>query len=176
MNYALLFTLVFVPHLLFSKDLPEGYTFTQRLADVGVLELKSVQVASPEIELEQSGEFKYGSFKGILELNVRVEGNLCGGNPEDVSLRIAPFEAWRSRLFLFRKFAHDPYSNVIYGCASYSAPRPAKIAFKISGQVENEKVWKMTYVIPLGHWTEQQEEAKVVVKFSIANGLSATIQ
>ncbi len=170
--YSLFVTaLVVVPAQ--AKDLAEGQVIGHITRNIPIQEVVEARIAKEDVNVYGAGENKGGSAQAIVEVTLRVEGNLCGSNPDEASMIITRTNNYDANLSLARlDRENDPYKLVMKACLAYSAPRTVKAVFSVSSYLyKDHPEHKAVYTIG-----EKGSERKLVYTHTIADGIKLTLE
>jgi hypothetical protein len=155
-----------------ANDLPDGHLVNRQVSPVTIYSVDSATVTHQVIDTNRG----FTNFSGVVEASLTVEGNLCSGVPEDVSIMTIPTSQVRTNLSLISTFTYDPFSTVAMGCSAYSVVRVAKIAIPVRSFVRNASVFSKIFVVSIDPANSQGQKAEIQVSFSTAGGFKAVIQ
>lgn len=166
----LLVTGMIFPLLCFGDSLLDGSSIIQIAEQAfSVDDVLSVNVVREQSEkLDEENRI---SFSGVIEVNVHLDGNMPStAYPKAVWLRVTPSSARSAIVTPMIRLSYNPYTNNQSTTTGVYAPRNVKLVFVVDGKVRPSEQWKMTYSFPPSRSTR-----KVVVTYSLAKGLSASI-
>ncbi len=154
----------------FGKDLTEGQVIGNRSLNVPIQSLVAARIAEKKVE----GSSNASNAEVAIEFTVKVEGNLCGSSPEEVSVALPlvdeDYNNLRVNLMRLRRNA-NPYNPSTVFCNAYSAPREVKVVVAASTFVHGSEVDRITYSLGAG-----ENAKKVVLTHSVKNGLHLSVE
>ena len=156
-----------------DETLPNDYVITNRVDAMDIYSVNSVDVAQQEIQTRDAG---YTQFRGVLEFNLSVEGNLCAGSAEGVAFTSTPLAPFVTRLQLRSLSVLRPYSDLQYACLADGRVRNARIALKIDRTLLGEETYSETYKIPTRVlYAPNEAEVVVTVSLNKTNGFMTVV-
>jgi len=153
-----------------GKDLVEGQVIGDQSLSVPIKSLVEARIAEKKVE----GSSKASNAEVALEFTLKVEGNLCGSNADDVSVALtrADDKPKNLRLSLLRLLRNpEPYNPATKFCLAYSAPRTVKAVVSANSFVFGNEVDRITYWVGTGETAK-----KVILTHSVQNGLQLAIE
>lgn len=153
----------------FSDDLPLTGTLENRLSNVEIYNVLDFKLKDFKIE-SNTGSSR---FSGILELNLAVEGNICGADPKTFSFNLTRekdnYSSKVLSLFVSQPYVAEPH--ITKGCLLYSRSSKTKVELEINEYVFTNKSEKLLFTIPLNAFDGTATKLEV----SLENG-NATVK
>lgn len=155
----------------FADDLPENAVITNSSSSLTIYAVNGVSLSHDATQvIDDAAGGRMIRAEAALSIHLNVEGNLCGGKLDDVSM-IAQRSDDGTVISLTQKYQTDPFSNVIEACASYSAPRNVTVALKIYGTAFNGQSFERSFLISVNPFGPgETTSARVVVKYDESAG------
>jgi len=156
-----------------AKDLAEGQVIGNITRNISIQEVVEARIAKEDVKVHGAGENKSAFAQAIIEVTLRVEGNLCGSNPDEASMIITRTENYDAKLSLaYLDHENDPYKLIMKACLAYSAPRTVKAVFSVSSSLyKDHPEHKAVYTIG-----EKGSERKLTYTHTIADGIKLSLE
>lgn len=152
-----------------GQDFPNNAVITSQSNPVIIYEVRTAEISHDASEVNEGDGFRVIRISAALQIDLNVEGNICGSKPESVSVRAVEV-AGQTQLSLQYIRATNPFLDELVGCAAYSVPRTITVALRINDFAEShfEKIYSLT----LGLYGQ---EVLIKVRYEDNVGLIATI-
>ncbi len=155
-----------------AKDLLEGQVIGHMTRNISIQDVVEARIAEQKVQVNAAGENVVSSANLIVEVTLKVEGNLCGSSADDASIVMSRLEGDQVRLRLASlSRENDPYKLIMKACAAYSAPRTVKAVFSVNSYVFKKEVKKIVYLLG-----DDKATRKLVFTHSVADGVNLVLE
>ncbi len=166
-----------------ASDLPDSSVVKNRLDAVDVFSVQSVEVKKQEYTPASSNSV--ATVKGIVEIQLTVQGNICSANPKSLAVSFSELKSkvkgqrdQKVSLFVSAKHDADPF-DAMSACLSYARSSKVTLPLAIEEYIfdgESLPAYRFVFLATDMIGTGDSKNVAVLVKINENKEIEATIE